>query len=254
MLKGRFCRLSVRNLYKNLLSFSICKFWFWPFCAFYFSPSRINSSFDSTRIDDEHRLIARYAARLAADANNAVSVLLFILSHLTFFYRQLWWLCFFLDIKIIFFLLYHCDTESCLSVFLLFFFHAKLNAFDLTIENAFSITRCISGYCSDQTTLTDNSAKCQLINMEWLLDCGYRIWVCSKIYDKQPPFAVLLLLIYAVVARINYCCVSELWVRVCCSDCPAIEGKKNKRLGVAVWIVCTAVQSCFIFTQIFGVY
>ena len=29
--------------------------------------------------------------------------------------------------------------------------------------------------CSDQTTLTDNSAKCQLINMEWLLDCGYRI-------------------------------------------------------------------------------
>ena len=44
------------------------------------SPSKIlQGSFDSTRIDDEHRLIARYAARLAADANNAVS---FSLVHL----------------------------------------------------------------------------------------------------------------------------------------------------------------------------
>ena len=30
-------------------------------------------SLDTNRIDDEHRLIARYAARLAADANHAVS-------------------------------------------------------------------------------------------------------------------------------------------------------------------------------------
>ena len=40
-----------------------------------FSPSKLVSggSLDTNRIDDEHRLIARYAARLAADANNAVS-------------------------------------------------------------------------------------------------------------------------------------------------------------------------------------
>ncbi len=31
-------------------------------------------SLDTNRIDDEHRLIARYAARLAADANHAVSI------------------------------------------------------------------------------------------------------------------------------------------------------------------------------------
>ena len=36
------------------------------------SPSKYaHSSIDSTRMDDEHRLIARYAARLAADTNNA---------------------------------------------------------------------------------------------------------------------------------------------------------------------------------------
>ncbi|XP_013413234.1 dystrobrevin beta isoform X3 [Lingula anatina] len=36
------------------------------------SPSRLaSSSVDASRIDDEHRLIARYAARLAADASNA---------------------------------------------------------------------------------------------------------------------------------------------------------------------------------------
>lgn len=35
------------------------------------SPSKLNASIDTTRIDDEHRLIARYAARLAADATNA---------------------------------------------------------------------------------------------------------------------------------------------------------------------------------------
>ena len=41
----------------------------------HFSPSKWVSggSLDTNRIDDEHRLIARYAARLAADANNAVS-------------------------------------------------------------------------------------------------------------------------------------------------------------------------------------
>ena len=41
----------------------------------HFSPSKLVSggSLDTNRIDDEHRLIARYAARLAADANNAVS-------------------------------------------------------------------------------------------------------------------------------------------------------------------------------------
>ncbi|XP_036361393.1 dystrobrevin beta isoform X4 [Octopus sinensis] len=36
------------------------------------SPSKLNASIgDTTRIDDEHRLIVRYAARLAADASNA---------------------------------------------------------------------------------------------------------------------------------------------------------------------------------------
>ncbi|XP_050403143.1 dystrobrevin beta isoform X2 [Patella vulgata] len=35
------------------------------------SPSKLHSSIESCRIDDEHRLIARYAARLAADAKNA---------------------------------------------------------------------------------------------------------------------------------------------------------------------------------------
>ncbi|XP_064607388.1 dystrobrevin beta-like isoform X2 [Liolophura sinensis] len=35
------------------------------------SPSKLNASVDSTHIDDEHRLIARYAARLAADSHNA---------------------------------------------------------------------------------------------------------------------------------------------------------------------------------------
>lgn len=40
------------------------------------SPSKLHGSFDGSRIDDEHRLIARYAARLAADANDAVRFLL----------------------------------------------------------------------------------------------------------------------------------------------------------------------------------
>ncbi|XP_070195926.1 dystrobrevin beta-like [Littorina saxatilis] len=35
------------------------------------SPGKLSSSVDSCRIDDEHRLIARYAARLAADSHNA---------------------------------------------------------------------------------------------------------------------------------------------------------------------------------------
>lgn len=38
-----------------------------------FSPRRITSSIESIPVDDEHRLIARYAARLAADAENTVS-------------------------------------------------------------------------------------------------------------------------------------------------------------------------------------
>nr|CAD7396693.1 unnamed protein product [Timema cristinae] len=37
------------------------------------SPGKYTSSLDSTRLDDEHRLIARYAARLAAEARSAVS-------------------------------------------------------------------------------------------------------------------------------------------------------------------------------------
>ena len=40
------------------------------------SPSKaatLSRDVDPARIDDEHRLIARYAARLAADANHAVS-------------------------------------------------------------------------------------------------------------------------------------------------------------------------------------
>ena len=44
----------------------------------YFSPSKLTESLNSMCVDDEHRLIARYAARLAADAKNAVS-----------FYKQL---------------------------------------------------------------------------------------------------------------------------------------------------------------------
>nr|CAD7195992.1 unnamed protein product [Timema douglasi] len=35
------------------------------------SPGKYTSSLDSTRLDDEHRLIARYAARLAAEARSA---------------------------------------------------------------------------------------------------------------------------------------------------------------------------------------
>ncbi|XP_076462231.1 dystrobrevin beta-like isoform X2 [Babylonia areolata] len=35
------------------------------------SPGKLTASVDSCRIDDEHRLIARYAARLAADSHNA---------------------------------------------------------------------------------------------------------------------------------------------------------------------------------------
>ncbi|XP_025109384.1 dystrobrevin beta-like isoform X2 [Pomacea canaliculata] len=35
------------------------------------SPGKFSASVDSCRIDDEHRLIARYAARLAADSHNA---------------------------------------------------------------------------------------------------------------------------------------------------------------------------------------
>lgn len=35
------------------------------------SPTKQNSNLESNRVDDEHRLIARYAARLAADANHA---------------------------------------------------------------------------------------------------------------------------------------------------------------------------------------
>jgi hypothetical protein len=37
------------------------------------SPGRYTSSLESTRLDDEHRLIARYAARLAAEARTVVS-------------------------------------------------------------------------------------------------------------------------------------------------------------------------------------
>ncbi|KAF4520539.1 hypothetical protein B566_EDAN008738 [Ephemera danica] len=39
-----------------------------PLCS---SPSKYTSSLESTRLDDEHRLIARYAARLAAEARTA---------------------------------------------------------------------------------------------------------------------------------------------------------------------------------------
>ena len=39
---------------------------------FYCSPGK-HSSITTTSTDDEHRLIARYAARLAADVKNAVS-------------------------------------------------------------------------------------------------------------------------------------------------------------------------------------
>lgn len=39
-----------------------------------FSPRRITASVESIQVDDEHRLIARYAARLAADAENTVSL------------------------------------------------------------------------------------------------------------------------------------------------------------------------------------
>ena len=39
-----------------------------------FSPCKLQGSLERAgRVDDEHRLIARYAARLAADANDAVS-------------------------------------------------------------------------------------------------------------------------------------------------------------------------------------
>lgn len=41
------------------------------FNCFYFSPNK--ASYEVERSDDEHRLIARYTARLAADANSAVS-------------------------------------------------------------------------------------------------------------------------------------------------------------------------------------
>lgn len=41
-------------------------------CNLLFSPSKMHGSIDSSRVDEEHRLIARYAARLAADANEAV--------------------------------------------------------------------------------------------------------------------------------------------------------------------------------------
>lgn len=37
-----------------------------------FSPGKYSSSLDSSRYDDEHRLIARYAARLAAEARTVV--------------------------------------------------------------------------------------------------------------------------------------------------------------------------------------
>ncbi len=49
-------------------------------------------SLDTNRIDDEHRLIARYAARLAADANHAVSTnstKYIALSSSTYIYRAL---------------------------------------------------------------------------------------------------------------------------------------------------------------------
>ena len=45
----------------------------WFGCALCCSPGKFSTSVDSCRIDDEHRLIARYAARLAADSHNAVS-------------------------------------------------------------------------------------------------------------------------------------------------------------------------------------
>ena len=37
---------------------------------------------DACHVDDEHRLIARYAARLAADSHNAVSTLIFLIDYL----------------------------------------------------------------------------------------------------------------------------------------------------------------------------
>ena len=43
-----------------------------------FSPSRLQTSLDCSRVEDEHRLIARYASRLAADSTNAVSLFRFL--------------------------------------------------------------------------------------------------------------------------------------------------------------------------------
>ncbi|CAE1297915.1 unnamed protein product [Acanthosepion pharaonis] len=53
------------------------------------SPSKLNASIDTTRIDDEHRLIARYAARLAADATNAVSCLSLQMFFSFLFFRKI---------------------------------------------------------------------------------------------------------------------------------------------------------------------
>jgi len=40
---------------------------------FVYSPSKVRSSMDSYRGDDEHRLIARYTACLASNSNGLVS-------------------------------------------------------------------------------------------------------------------------------------------------------------------------------------
>ena len=68
----KFCNCELLCLRQNL-SKNVFQFIF-----LYFSPSKLTESLNSMCVDDEHRLIARYAARLAADAKNAVS-----------FYKQL---------------------------------------------------------------------------------------------------------------------------------------------------------------------
>lgn len=68
---------STCNLKSNILLTNYRTMHYDNFLSFFFlvySPSKLTESLNAMYVDDEHRLIARYAARLAADTKNAVGI------------------------------------------------------------------------------------------------------------------------------------------------------------------------------------
>ena len=116
------------------------------------------------------------------------------------------------------------EMVTTILCFLCLFWHSTYRLFVRLVSLITYHNRANPFYlCSDQPSLTANSTKRQLINMEWSLRgwaVGHRFWVYSTIY--------------AVVAKIT---TAVLWT-IYCSDCPVIERKKRT---IGCGRCCTAV-------------